>query len=64
MFNLKKLRQTRLELGFKQSYISHLTGIPQSTISRIEKGERSPTIDEVVKIMQVLNMKPIEILQA
>ncbi|MGX7689933.1 hypothetical protein ACWA1C_22380 [Flectobacillus roseus] len=28
----------------------------------MEKGERSPTIDEVVKIMQVLNMKPVEIL--
>ncbi|NBB27134.1 helix-turn-helix domain-containing protein [Cellulophaga sp. BC115SP] len=63
MFNLKKLRQTRLELGFKQSYISHLTGIPQSTISRIEKGERSPTIKEVSQIIQVLNIKPIDLIE-
>ena len=63
MFNLKKLRQTRLELGFKQSHISHLTGIPQSTISRIEKGERSPTIKEVSQIIQVLNIKPIDLIE-
>ncbi|MDI9873080.1 helix-turn-helix domain-containing protein [Flectobacillus rivi] len=63
MFNLKKLRQTRLALGFKQSYISHLTGIPQSTISRIEKGERSPTIKEVSQIIQVLNIKPIDLIE-
>lgn len=63
MFNLKKLRQTRLALGLKQSYISHLTGIPQSTISRIEKGERSPTIDEVNKLIRVLNIHPVDLIE-
>ncbi|MFY7829109.1 MAG: helix-turn-helix domain-containing protein [Flectobacillus sp.] len=63
MFNLKKLRQTRLALGLKQSYISHLTGIPQSTISRIEKGERSPTIDEVNKLIRVLNIHPADLIE-
>ncbi len=48
---IKKYRQSK---GYKQEYVATLTGIPQSTISRIENGEKSPTYEEITRIFQVL----------
>jgi transcriptional regulator with XRE-family HTH domain len=38
--------------------IARLSGIAASTISRIENGERSPTLDYAVKLATVLNLEP------
>lgn len=50
MIDNKKLKELRLEKGFKQSYVSFCTGIPQSTLSRFESGKMSPTLYELEKI--------------
>jgi transcriptional regulator with XRE-family HTH domain len=52
--NLKKLR---LEKGYKQSYISFCTGIPQSTLSRFESGRLSPTLHELKLILECMGLQ-------
>ncbi|WP_371826880.1 helix-turn-helix domain-containing protein [Microvirga sp. VF16] len=38
--------------------LAHATGIAASTISRIESGKLSPTLDNVLKIAAVLQLEP------
>ena len=59
MIDNKKLKEFRLEKGYKQSYISFCTGIPQSTLSRFESGKMSPTLCELEKIYLCLGFNLI-----
>lgn len=53
----RKIKDLRKEKGYKQSYISFRTGIPQSTLSRFENGKCSLTIIELEKILLSLDLK-------
>lgn len=55
MIDNKKIKELRLIKGYKQSYVSLCTGIPQSTLSRFENGKLSPTLIELEKILSCLD---------
>lgn len=48
------LRDARLEHGYSVYKLSEITGMPRSTISRIESGQVAPTIASLEKIAQAL----------
>ena len=43
----KRLQEIRLQKGYTQKEIEKETGIPQPILSRIEKGEREPNIENL-----------------
>lgn len=54
---LNELRDYRIGLGLTQKGVSHLTGIAQSTISAVERGEGEPNRATLEKIEKALNIK-------
>ena len=55
------LRELREELGISQSELARRSGVPQSTISRIESGDFSPGADTLLGLAKGLNSTPDEI---
>lgn len=45
--NLKKIRKSR---NLTQEDVAEMTGLPQSTISYIEKNDASPRVDTLLKL--------------
>ena len=54
--NLKYLREKK---GLSKNKLGELTGVNQSTIGRWENKERSPTIDNVIELLNALHI-PLE----
>lgn len=54
---LYKLREVREEKGFTQEDLSSLTGIPRTTISKIESGKRNLTFETLIQILSALSLK-------
>lgn len=52
--DLSKIKQMRQRLGLTQAQLSHLTGISQSTITKIERGKLDPSYNIAKKIFQTL----------
>lgn len=47
----QKIKTARLEAGYTQQEVSEATGIPRSTISRIESGTRQPELENLCKLI-------------
>lgn len=58
--NLKKIR---LEKGMTQGDICRATGMDRGYISRVESGQKNPTISNLEKIAKALGVKPDELLK-
>lgn len=43
----QKIKTARINLGYTQQQVAEETGIPRSTISRIESGTRQPDIENL-----------------
>lgn len=43
----EKMKEARIRAGYTQKQITELTGIPQSAISKIEKGVAEPSIENL-----------------
>ena len=52
----EKIRQRRKSLHISQEELSNLVGVSLKTVQRWESGERSPRIEEMTKLVDVLNM--------
>lgn len=52
--NLNQIKQIRQQLGITQSQLSKLTGISQSTITKIERGKLEPSYSIAKKIFETL----------
>ena len=52
----EKIRQQRRLLDMKQEELSRRTGVSLKTIQRWESGERSPRMEEMDKLAEVLNV--------
>lgn len=52
----RRLREVREAQGMSMNQLGSLAGLDQVTISRIEKGERSPTLRSLVKIAEALGV--------
>lgn len=53
----KRLRQRRQAKGLSLVRLSQMSGVTGSAITRIEKGERVPSIDTVIKLERALEGK-------
>lgn len=56
----RTILKRRRELGIDQDTMAAKTGIPQSTISRIERGEALLNSEQITYIADALNMTPSE----
>ncbi len=58
--NLKKIR---LEKGMSQGDICRATGMDRGYISRVESGQKNPTISNLEKIAKALKISPDELIR-
>ncbi len=58
----KVIRNARLKKEFSQEYIADLLNISQSKYSRLEKGEIPFDINELSKLIDYLELNPLEVL--
>lgn len=54
---MKELTAARKEKKMTQKQLGDLCGLPQSAIARIEKGENSPSIATVTKVLSALGKR-------
>lgn len=54
---MRELAAARKEKKLTQKELGKLCGLPQSAIARIEKGEKSPSIATVTKVLTVLGKR-------
>ncbi|WP_431308885.1 helix-turn-helix transcriptional regulator [Halalkalibacter flavus] len=59
---MNKIRIKRLEKGWTQFDLADKSGVPQPTISQIERGNRKyPTHENIMKIAKALDLKVEEL---
>ena len=58
----KIVRDARLKKEFSQDHMAHVLNISQSKYSRLEKCEISFNIDELSKLLDYLELNPLEVL--
>jgi transcriptional regulator with XRE-family HTH domain len=51
-----RLRQARLEAGYTQSHLVHLSGIPKPTLSRYENDHVLPSLQSLARLALALNV--------
>lgn len=56
------IREWREGRGMPQSELTHHLGISQGTLSRIESGERTPSIDLMLRVCRALDITPNDLL--
>lgn len=56
------LRENRLKKGYSQEYLADILGISQSQFSKLEKGEVYFRINELSKIIELLEINPLELI--
>lgn len=60
---VKLLKEKRLEKGLSHQTLADIAGVNRSTISRVESGERIPTITVCLKITNALEIKLYSLLK-
>jgi transcriptional regulator with XRE-family HTH domain len=58
----RAIREIRHELGISQEELALRADIQRSYLGGIERGERNPSLTNIVKIAQALDVEPSEIL--
>jgi len=53
----KLIKDRRLELGTTQQQIADLAGVSVNTLYQLERGQSNPTIEVLVKVVEVLGME-------
>ena len=56
------LRENRLKKGYSQEFLADMLGISQSQFSKLEKGEVYFRINELSKIIELLEINPLELI--
>jgi len=56
------IRKVRKERGLSQGVLAEMIGIAQSTMSYIEKGQKSPTTDTLISICNGLSISLLDLL--
>lgn len=52
----KRIRTRRVTLGMTQDQLAETSGVAQGTISRIERGDRMPTLTTLMKLRGALGL--------
>lgn len=58
----QELRRIRLRLGFSQEKLAGLCDLDRTYIGLLERAEKSPTIDTLVRVANALGEMPSDIL--
>ena len=60
-FNTGKLKELRDERGWTQDKLSEISGVPQSTLSRLESGKdkKDPTASAVFRLAATFGVSPM-----
>ncbi len=58
----EKIKTARKQAGLSQGALAKRAGIAQSTLSYIEKGEKSPTMDTMASICDGLSVSLLDLL--
>ncbi|MFB5281817.1 helix-turn-helix domain-containing protein [Peribacillus sp. Hz7] len=62
MVNLgKRLREIRTDKGISSTQLEFLSGVTQSTISKIENNTHSPSIETLLKICSALEISIVDL---
>ena len=56
------LRENRLRKGYSQEYLADILGVSQSQFSKLENGEVYFRINELSKIIELLEINPLELI--
>ena len=56
------LREAREATGLSQERFAHTVGMDRTTISLLERGKQSPTVETVWRLCEHLDVKPSELL--
>ncbi len=59
---LEKIRNIRLSHGYTQEYMAEKLGIDTVNYGRIERGKSKLTLDRFLKICEILQVSPNELL--
>ena len=49
------LRQERMRKGWSQSYVAEKIGTSKATVQMLETGQRKPSVDVLVKLLDLFN---------
>ena len=63
MFSGKKIKEKRKEMGLSQEQLGELIGVTKVAVWGYENGTKTPKIENFLKIMEVLNLTPDELLE-
>ncbi len=58
----KRISQLRMEAGMKQAKLSEKADLSIDSISRIERGDRAPSLESLESIAEALQVDPAELL--
>lgn len=61
-FVASRLKQLRVGRGLKQAAVAELIGCETNTISRYERAETMPNIEHLLRLAEVYEVSPMEIL--
>ena len=59
----KRIRELRGDLGMTQEMLAAKVGLDRSYMGFLERGERNPSLEVIIKIAKALNIKPDELLK-
>lgn len=57
----KRIQEIRKKRKLTQEQVAEYVGLETSSISNIENGKYFPTVENLEKIIKILNIKPAEI---
>ena len=57
-----KIRAARKKRGISQRDLARTLGMAQSTLSRLERGERRVSVDQLIEIARALGVRPADML--
>jgi transcriptional regulator with XRE-family HTH domain len=58
-----QIRARRSELGFSQDELAHRCGLHRTYVGGIERGERNPSLVNLLKIARAFNMSVAELVE-
>lgn len=54
----KRLKEARVEKGLSQEELGNLLGVSKVSICGYEKGTRTPTMENFLDLIEILNLEP------
>ncbi|HEY4963927.1 MAG TPA: helix-turn-helix transcriptional regulator [Candidatus Saccharimonadales bacterium] len=60
----KRIKQLRLEQDMTQQMLADKIGVDRSYMGFLERGERNPSLEVIIKIAKALSKKPDDLLSS